>query len=275
MSDETNEPVVGVLHPGAMGAAVAMACAAKTIWCSDGRSSATVERATSAGLSEVATLDELVERSSVIVSICPPAAALDVADSVGALRYTGIYVDANAVAPATARAIDERFESFVDAGIIGLPPTSAGTTRLYLAGPEARQVADLWSGSVLDARVIEGGPGAASALKMAFATWTKASAAMLLAVRAFAASENVENALLDEWQISQPGTAERSEATAAGVAPKAWRFEGEMIEIAAAMAANELPTGFATAAGEVYRRLSGLKDREGVGIDEVVQRLRS
>jgi hypothetical protein len=272
-SERFSEQTVGILHPGAMGAAVAAACVADTIWCSDGRSAATADRAASADLTAVQTLDELVERSSVILSVCPPASAVDVADSVAALGFDGIYVDANAIAPETARKIDDRFESFVDAGIIGLPPTKAGMTRLYLSGAKANEVAALWAGSMLDARVIEGGAGAASALKLAFATWTKASAAMLVTVRAFAASEAVEEALLAEWAISQPGTAERSEATAPGVAPKAWRFEGEMAEIAAAMAAHDLPTGFATAAGDVYARLAEFKDRPGVTIEEVVDRL--
>jgi 3-hydroxyisobutyrate dehydrogenase-like beta-hydroxyacid dehydrogenase len=258
-----------------MGAAVAAACVADTLWCSDGRSPATVDRAAVAGLTAVPTLEELIERSSVIISVCPPSSAVDVADSVAALGYAGIYVDANAIAPATAREIADKFESFVDAGLIGLPPTTAGMTRLYLSGPKAGDVAALWAGSILDARVIDGGAGGASALKLAFATWTKASAAMLLSVRAFAASEEVEDALLAEWAISQPGIAERSEATAPGVAPKAWRFEGEMEEIAAAMAANDLPTGFATAAGEVYARLAEFKDRPGVSIEEVIDRLRT
>ncbi|RLE17528.1 MAG: NAD(P)-dependent oxidoreductase [Actinobacteria bacterium] len=275
MSEDFTDLTVGILHPGAMGVAVAAACIADTIWCSEGRSAATGDRASTAHLEAVPTLDELVERSSVIVSVCPPSSAIDVADSVAALGYDGIYVDANAVAPATAQEIAERFESFVDAGIIGLPPTTAGTTRLYLSGARAGQVAGLWAGSVLDARVIDGGSGAASALKLAFATWTKASAAMLLSVRAFAASEQVEDALLEEWAISQPGIAERSEATAASVAPKAWRFEGEMAEIAAAMAIHDLPTGFAAAAGEVYSRLAEFKDRSDVSTEEVVDRLRS
>jgi hypothetical protein len=275
VSEQVSGQTVGILHPGATGAAVAAACVADTIWCSYERSSATADRAASAGLTAVPTLDELVERSSVILSVCPPASAVNVADAVAALGFNGVYVDANAVAPQTARKIDDRFESFVDAGIIGLPPTRAGMARLYLSDAKANEVAALWAGSMLDARVIDGGAGAASALKLAFATWTKASAAMLVTVRAFAASEEVEEALLAEWAISQPGTAERSEATAPGVAPKAWRFVGEMAEIGAAMAAHDLPTGFATAAGDVYARLAEFKDRPNVSIEEIVDRLRT
>ena len=89
---------VGVLHPGAMGVTVAATCAANSaaevVWCSAGRPIASVDRATSAGLAAVDTLDELVGRSEVIVSVCPPGAALDVADEVAAIGFDGFYVDA-------------------------------------------------------------------------------------------------------------------------------------------------------------------------------------
>ena len=95
---------------------------------------------------------------------------------------------------------------------------------------------------------------AASALKMAYASWTKGSAALLLAARALARAEGVEEALLAEWGISQPGLAERSARAAGSAAAKGWRWVAEMEEIAAAMAAAGLPDGFHQAAAEVYRR---------------------
>ncbi len=260
----------GVLHPGAMGATVAAACTAPVLWCSAGRSPATVERASAAGLVAVATLAELVVRSDVVVSVCPPDQAVAVAEDVAAIGFDGVYVDANAIAPTTSRSIAARFERFVDGGIVGPPAHRPGTTRLYLSGDESDRVAALWAGTALDARAIDGGPGAASALKMAYATWTKVSGALLLDVRALARAEGVESALLDEWAISQPGAADRSEATASGVAPKAWRFAGEMDEIAATFAAAGLPDGFAVAAGEVYRRLAEFKNRDGVSLDDLL-----
>ena len=268
---------VGVLHPGAMGVSVAAACTADVVWCADGRSPDTAQRADRAGLAAVATLGDLVERSDVIVSVCPPGSAVDVADSVQERGFDGIYVDANAIAPDTARAIATRFDRFVDGGIIGPPATRAGITRLYLSGDDpdlTRSVAGLWAGSLLDARPIDGGPGAASALKVAYALWTKVSSSMLLTVRALAASEGIDEALLAEWEISQPGTAERSELTAAMTAPKAWRFVGEMEEIAATLAANGLPTGFGDAAADVYARMATLRDWPEVTLAEVLDRIR-
>jgi 3-hydroxyisobutyrate dehydrogenase-like beta-hydroxyacid dehydrogenase len=102
----------------------------------------------------------------VIVSVCPPHAVIDVANSVSG--FGGIFVDANAVSPATARAIATTVEGwggrYVDGGIIGAPPRSPGMTRLYLSGPSAQDVTDLFAGTV----IVSGQLGAASALKMAY-----------------------------------------------------------------------------------------------------------
>ena len=96
--------------------------------------------------------------------------------------------------------------------------------------------------------------GAASAVKMAYASWTKGSAALLLAARALARAEGVEETLLAEWGISQPGLEERSARAAGAAAAKGWRWIAEMEEIAATMAAAGLPEGFHQAAAEIYRR---------------------
>ena len=105
-----------------------------------------------------------------IVSVCPPHAVIDVANSVSG--FGGIFVDANAVSPATARAIATTVEGwggrYVDGGIIGAPPRSPGMTRLYLSGPSAQDVTDLFAGTVVDARIVSGQLGAAYALKMAY-----------------------------------------------------------------------------------------------------------
>ena len=263
---------VGLLHPGAMGVTVGSSCLDEVVWCSDGRSSDTRARAAAARFTDATTLAQVVERSDLIVSVCPPGQALSVADAVSGLGFSGVYVDANAIAPSTARAIGERFEHFVDGGIVGPPALASGTTRLYLSGGDAEHVAGRW-GSPLDVRVIAGGAGAASALKMAYAMWTKISAALLLDVRALARIEGVEEALLVEWAMSQPGTADRSEATASRVGPKAWRFAGEMDQMAITAQDAGLPPGFADAAAEVYRRLADLKDEERPTLNDVIARL--
>ena len=132
--------VVGVLHPGEMGAVVAGALRERgetVLWASAGRSAATAERAEAAGLEDAGDIAEVCRRCEILLSICPPHAAVEVARA--ASGFTGIYVDANAIAPDTARAIAKLQPRLVDGGIVGPPPSRPGTTRLYLSGEEARR----------------------------------------------------------------------------------------------------------------------------------------
>jgi 3-hydroxyisobutyrate dehydrogenase-like beta-hydroxyacid dehydrogenase len=184
--------------------------------------------------------------------------------------FEGIYVDVNAISPASARAIGVRFDRFVDGGVIGPPVKVAGTTRLYLAGQAAGEVAELWTGSLLETRLVDGGPGAASAVKICFAAWTKGTAALLLAIRALAAAEGVEQSVLAEWATSMPALLQQSETAASTSAPKAWRFSGEMEEIGRSFAANGLPEGFGVAAAEIYARLDTFKDSPSATLAEVI-----
>ena len=251
---KTTTVTVGLLHPGEMGSAVGATLAAQgetVIWASAGRSPATAERANRAGLEDAGSVEELCRRSDVIISVCPPHAAVEVAGS--AKVFTGIYVDANAISPATAQAIAGLVGRCVDGGIIGPPPAEQGTTRLYLSGREADRVADLFAGTTLDARVVSPTVGAASAVKMAFAAWTKGSAALLLAIRALARAEGVEDTLLQEWRTSLPQLEAQSVAAARSAQKKGWRWIGEMEEIAETFAAAGLPDGFHRAAAEIYR----------------------
>jgi RimJ/RimL family protein N-acetyltransferase/3-hydroxyisobutyrate dehydrogenase-like beta-hydroxyacid dehydrogenase len=234
-----------------MGAAVGAALVSRghdVAWASAGRSEATSRRAADAGLRDLGTVSALARRCDTIVSVCPPHAALDVARAVGYFR--GTYVDANAVAPATARRIASTVQRLVDGGIVGAPPDP----RLYLSGEAAEDVAALFAGSPIEPRVLGGAIGDASALKMAYAAWSKGTAAMLLAIRDVARAEGVEEALLREWAESVPGLEEQWERARRSAEVKGWRWVGEMEEIAATFAAAGLPSGFHAAAAEVYRR---------------------
>lgn len=260
---------IGILHPGQMGSAVGRTLSTNVIWASSERSPATAERAGQAGFTDVGTTEEIAATADVVISLCPPAAARAVASRVAAAGFSGIFVEANAVAPRTTIEISDRFDRFVDAAIVGPPPSQNGTTRLFLSGNEAEDVAELFTGSILDAVVLGRAAGSASALKMAYGAWTKGSASLLLAVAAFAVKEGVWEALIDEWTRSQPGLADRAAQTAAAVGPKAWRFEGELREVATAFADAGLPNAFGLASAEVYARLAGLKDSESVDLDTV------
>lgn len=263
-----NAKTVALLHPGNMGATIGAAAAtsgARVIWVSHQRSKATQERAKQAGLIDVENLSNAVRASDIVLSVCPPHAALELAKSVAQQKFSGIYVDANAVSRATAEQIGDIVTkagaSFVDGGIIGAPVKKAGTTRLYLSGTRATEVAELFSASMLNARAISERPGAASALKVAYAAWTKCTDALVLAICALAAHEGVDQALLEEWRISQPDLERKSGRAAAMAAPKAWRYVGEMEEIAATFEAAGLPTGFHNAAAEICARLAPFKDQ--------------
>ena len=248
---------VGLLHPGEMGAALGAAlkaCGYSVAWASERRSPATAARAVDAGLEDAGTLAELARRSDVIVSVCPPDGAAAVASAVAG--FSGLYVDANAVSPSLSRLIGATIEEggarFVDGALIGPPPRAAGDTRLYLCGEHATAAGELFSRSIVDAIVLGGELGTASALKMAYAAWTKGSAALLLLARALARAEGVEDALLEEWRASGPQLEERSRQAAQSATTKGWRWVSEMNEIAATLREAGLPGGAHEAAGEVF-----------------------
>ena len=273
-----------LLHPGNMGATIG-ACAAaggaRVYWLSAQRSAASRARAEKAGLVDAKDFAAAVQQSDVVLSVCPPDAAMDVASQVAAEKFAGIYVDANAVSRATAEAIGKIVTaagaSFVDGGIIGSPVRQAGTTRLYLSGEKAQEIAELFARSMLDARAIGVRPGEASALKVAYAAWTKGTDALILAIRALAAHEGVEAALLQEWRISQPALEKKCAQAAASAAPKMWRYVGEMKEIANAFEAAGLPGGFHDAAAAVCQRLACFKDQTEppLTVAAVLEQLRS
>ena len=263
-----------LLHPGEMGASIGAALRGNNHpvrWVSRCRSDATRQRAEAADLAPASTLENALAKVEHVISVCPPDAALDVARSVRDAGFGGIYVDANAVSPATSRRLaDIAGGGFVDGGIIGPPARRPGATRLYLSGDQASRVASWFERSLVDARVVE---CSASALKMCYAAYTKGSSALILAIRALAASQGVEEALFSEWDISQSGLGARSDATASGTSRKAWRFEGEMREIASTFADAGLPSGFHEAASDIYRRMRGLKTVEDADVQCVIEKL--
>lgn len=231
----------------------------QVLWASQDRSPHTADRAKAAGLTDAGTIAALAAGAEVILSICPPHAALDVASAVAATAsFQGLYVDANAVSPQTAAqvadVITQAGAMYADGGIIGPPPVTGGSTRLYLSGEDAARAQALFTGTPVDSRVITAGPYAASSIKMAYAAWTKGSAALLLTVMSLAQAEGVEDDLRGEWALSQPTLEALLKGAGNSSARKGWRWVAEMEEIAATMTAAGLPPGFHQAAAEVYRR---------------------
>jgi 3-hydroxyisobutyrate dehydrogenase-like beta-hydroxyacid dehydrogenase len=249
---------IGILHPGEMGAGIAgslVRAGHQVLWCPSGRSAASTARAEAAGLTPEPDLGRLLQRADLVLSICPPHAARAVAET--ARGFTGVFVDANAVSPQRSADIAQLVEGggarFVDGALIGGPPPG-DRTRLYLSGPDASVVAELFGRTDVRARVIDGSPSAASALKMSFAAWSKGSLALILAARALAQALGVESELVDEWAAHRPDLVGLSRRAATQALDRGWRWDGEMAEIADAFGSVGLPRGFHDAAADVYRR---------------------
>jgi 3-hydroxyisobutyrate dehydrogenase-like beta-hydroxyacid dehydrogenase len=278
MSDQ----VIGVLHPGEMGAAIGRELirgGRDVVWCAHGRSKATVSRAAAGRMRNAGSIAELVDVSDVIISVCPPHAATDVAAGVAEHGFAGIYVDANAVAVDTVRRIAALLQArgdvaFVDGGLVGPPPDRPGTTRLYLSGERSEPVAELFEGTFVECRLLDGGIGRASALKMAYAAWTKGTAALILTIGAFALAEGIDVALGAEWATSLPDLDGRLRRAASAATSKGWRWSNEMEQIATSFAAHGLPEGFGSAAADVYARIPRGTGGDGVvDVDAVLEQL--
>ena len=264
-------PVVGVLHPGAMGAALGSALKARAgvvIWADGGRSHNTAKRAELADLIAVPDVAALAQRADLVISICPPHAALEVAEQVAAglagqdRASWPLYLDANAVAPGTVRRIGELLgaDRVVDGAVIGPPAWEPGHTVLWLSGEPAGEVAELFAESPFDTRVLGAELGAASALKACFALQSKALPAIWLEIAEAAEKAGVSEALHGELTRNGVDLPARLATLSARASTKAWRWAGEMDEAADTMLELGLPDGFSRAAAEVYRRWSGAAD---------------
>ena len=258
---------IGILHPGEMGisiAASALKGGGTVYWASEGRSEKTHERAGKHGLIDAGTLKELCRICQVVLCVCPPHAAEELAQQVIEAGFKGHYLDANAISPQRSRSIGAGMQAagihYVDGGIIGGPAWEPKSTWLYLSGEHAGDIADCFSQGPLETRVIGEQVGKASALKMCYAAFTKGTTALLCAVLATADELHVEQELFDQWELDEPGSAEQARRRVRRVTARAWRFAGEMEEIAATFAPAGLPSGFHESAAELYHRMEGFKD---------------
>jgi 3-hydroxyisobutyrate dehydrogenase-like beta-hydroxyacid dehydrogenase len=258
---------IGVLHPGNMGISVAASTqnsGHEVYWASEGRSPQTRERAENYRLCDAGTLANLCVTCSVVIGVCPPHAAEDVAQQVVDCGFTGLYLDANAISPERTIRIGQRVTdagaSFVDGSIIGGPAWEPGRTWLYLSGPDAHVAASCFSSGPLETSVIGESIGKAAALKMCFAAYTKGSSALLCAILAAAEGLGVWEELEHQWSRGGSDFAERAVERVRRVTAKAWRFAGEMEEISATFDSVGVPGGFHAAASEIYRRIADFKD---------------
>ncbi len=273
---------VGVLHPGEMGISLAVSAQKSghtVFWASEGRGAQTRERAAKYGLRDAETLAQLCETCQTIVSVCPPDAAEDVAQQVLGHGFRGLYLDANAISPQRAVRIGEAMgragATFVDGGIIGSPAWTPGTTWLYLAGPGGQGAAACFAAGPLETRVIGEIIGRASALKMCYAAYSKGTTALLSATLAAAEQLGVRHELEQQWSHDGSDFAKQAGKRLRQAPAKAWRFVGEMAEIAATFHAAGVPDGFHTAAAVVFDRMARFKDAPAApALEDVLAALR-
>ncbi len=272
---------VGIIHPGIMGIYVAAAVqnsGHSVYWASEERSSQTHKRAEKYNLYDAETLANLCESCSVIVSVCPPHAAEEVAEKVRAQSFQGIYLDANAISPKKVIRIGQEMKeagiAFIDGGIVGGPSPDPGKTWLYLSGDKAEEMAGYFSGGPIGACVIGKDAGKASALKMCYAAYTKGTTALLAAILATAEGLNVRGELETQWSRDWENFGEEAKQRVQRVTAKAWRFVGEMKEIAATFREEGVPGEFHAAAETIYQRIAHFKDAPSLPpIDEVLEAL--
>ncbi|MFJ8624265.1 DUF1932 domain-containing protein [Kitasatospora sp. NPDC093550] len=277
----TIKPIIGILHPGSMGAAVA-ACArpnaARVLWCPAGRSAATAARAEQAGLESVGSLDALVEQAHVIISLCPPAAAEELAHTVAERRFAGVYVEANAINPdrmtRIAGVLGRSARHVVDGAVIGSPPINGKRTRLYLSGSlEAVSLVErLFAGSMVATPVLGEAIGQASALKLAYSSYQKASRVLAAVAFGAARAHGVDDALLDVAGKRQ-GSYLVETGYIAKTAARAWRWAPEMDEAADMLSALGLPDEVLRAVSQTLARWENSKDLAELTPDEALDRL--
>jgi 3-hydroxyisobutyrate dehydrogenase-like beta-hydroxyacid dehydrogenase len=272
---------IGVIHPGMMGICVAATVqnsGHEVYWAAEGRSPQSRQRAEKFNLSNAGTLAALCESCSVIISVCPPHAAEEVAEQVLAHSFQGVYLDVNAIAPQRTvrigRAMTAAGVDFVDGGLVGLPVWEREKTWLYLSGEKAQEAATYFSGGPLETSVIGDEVGKASALKMCYAAYTKGTTALLCGILATAEVLGVRGELETQWSRDWTDFGQQAGERVRNVTAKAWRFAGEMAEIAATFREAGLPGEFHAAAEMIYQRIAGFKDAPATpALEEVLEAL--
>ncbi len=275
-----DQPTVGILHPGSMGAAVAACAAANAaavLWCEAGRSAASTERARQYGLRPMGTLAELLDRSDIVISLCPPAAAEDLARDIAEHSFAGLYVEANAISPVRTQRIAALLApavTVVDGGVVGSPPVGGKTPTLYLSGSAdaTARIESLFAGTAVQTSVLGMEVGKASALKLSYASFQKTSRVLVALAVGMAREHGVDQELIEvasrrtDSYLSEP-------QYVAKTAARAWRWGPELEEAADALAAAGLPPEMLRATASTLARWEDAKDNSGLTLTDALDRL--
>jgi L-threonate 2-dehydrogenase len=267
MSDR-DSITVAIVGAGEMGAAVGRRlheAGARVVTSLAGRSADSVARVRKAGVEVVNDDDSLVRDASFVLSIVPPGVAVDVAKRLsGPIRRADeppVYVECNAISPATCRRICELFSThFIDAGIIGGPPV-AGTQdpakgpRYYASGRDAYLLTRL-ADFGLDIAILDGPVGAASGLKLSYAGLTKGFTALCATMLGAAEREGLTDALRAELARTQPNFLKHFDRFVPAMRPKAYRFVDEMRQIAEFVGSPDEGATIYEGAALLYQRIA-------------------
>jgi 3-hydroxyisobutyrate dehydrogenase-like beta-hydroxyacid dehydrogenase len=245
-------PTVGIVSPGAMGSALADALDTRVLATLEGRSERTRRLAARAPRLELLpSLEDVLRASDHVLSVAPPGEAEAIADAVRSAGASLLFVDLNAVSPETVR----RIGVDVDGAISGPPPWRPGTTRIYLSGPRAAEVANLpWTR--VELVVVGESIGTASAVKMCTASVYKGTTALVAHALLTARSEGVVEHVLDDLRDSFPELVDGAGTAVARATTKSARYVPEMREIAETQAAAGLPRELFDGVAAAYEALS-------------------
>lgn len=263
------QAVLAIVSPGAMGQAIARVVvhhgAPPVLTCLEGRSERTKSLASDAGIEDVKNFQALFSRADVILSVLVPSNAFEVvekaveaANSVGSGKKP-IFVDLNALAPNTVKDFDVKLAQagldLVDGCILGPPPQvkTASKTKIYLSGKRAEEVQVILKQYGLDVRVLGPEIGQASGLKMFYSTMMKGIIALGTEAMVGSKALGLYDAFTSELKDSAPDVLQRLESGVPGMCPKAYRFHGEMEEIAHTYEDIGLTPTIFKGAAELYR----------------------
>jgi 3-hydroxyisobutyrate dehydrogenase-like beta-hydroxyacid dehydrogenase len=206
---------VGVLSPGEMGAAVATVLRThglRVVTCLEGRSARTRQRSEIARLEVVSTLAQLVRTVEAVLSIVPtmsaPAVGEEIAQAITQTSKPIAFIEANAISPMTSTAIEQTIlragGRYIDGCIIGGARDVGRSTVFYLSGPDAEVTAAALRAGGVQAEVLGGRAGQASAFKMGYAGFTKGTTALLLELTLVAHAWGFLDAILAKYASSHP-----------------------------------------------------------------------
>ncbi len=270
---------VALLHPGSMGAAFGAQLRARgvtVLWCPDGRSDVTRRRAEQAGL-EPAAFSGLLDRADVVLSLCPPAAAEELAARVAAHGFAGrTYVEANAISPVRVRRIAALLPhaETIDAAVVGSPPVGGKHPTLYLSGEPDRtgRVEQLFAGTDIRTHDLGTELGAASALKLSYSSYQKASRVLAALAYGAAQAHGVGDELL-AIAAKRTGSYLTETDYIPKTAARAWRWGPELADAAALLSDAGLPDELMLAAVSTLDRWGTARDAT-LTVEEALELLR-